>query len=53
MASSSNLATICNKCHRLKTKWEQKYYGTGQGMETKNVPEISEISKIVLLMHQK
>lgn len=53
MASSSNLATICNKCHRLKTKWEQEYYGTGQGMEMKNVPEISEISKIVLLMHQK
>jgi Restriction endonuclease len=53
MASSRNLATICNKCHRLKTKWEQEYYGTGQGMEMKNVPEISEISKIVLLMHQK
>lgn len=53
IASSSNLATICNKCHRLKTKWEQEYYGTGQGMEMQNVPEISEISKIVLLMHKK
>lgn len=33
IASSGNLATIYNKCHRLKTKWEQEYYGTGQGME--------------------
>ena len=48
-----NLVTICSHCHRLKTKWEQKYYGTGQGMNLKTVPEISEIYKIVLLMNQK
>lgn len=49
----SNLATICGKCHRLKTDWEQRYYGTGQGHQRKRVPEINSIKKIVLLMHEK
>ncbi|GAB2025823.1 hypothetical protein OfM1_18950 [Lactovum odontotermitis] len=26
----SNLVSSCNACHNTKTKWEQKYYGTGQ-----------------------
>lgn len=26
----SNVVCCCAACHRLKTKWEQGYYGTGQ-----------------------
>ena len=46
MASIDNLATICRDCHRLKTLWEQSYYGTGQDNQLKRVPEILKISKI-------
>lgn len=44
-----NLAVICRKCHYRKTEWEQKYYGTGQGNNLKNVPEIFDLKKIILL----
>ena len=53
MASKDNLATICRECHRLKTQWEQSYYGTGQNNTKKNVPEIQDIHRVVILMHQK
>lgn len=49
-ASIDNLATICRQCHRLKTQWEQSYYGTGQGHHRQDVPEIRDISKISRLM---
>lgn len=38
----NNLAVTCYMCHRLKTDWEQDYYGTGQGNKLKNVPKITE-----------
>lgn len=46
-----NLATICRKCHRLKTDWEHQYYGTGQGNEIKNVSEMFDVNKISTLMN--
>lgn len=45
-----NLADACGTCHRLKTDWEQKYYGTGKGNELKRVRMIKDIGKIVQLM---
>ena len=46
-----NLATICRKCHRLKTDFEHQYYGTGQGNEIKNVNEVFDVNKIAILMN--
>lgn len=46
MTSIDNLATICRNCHRNKTKWEQKYYGTGAGGTLKKVPEIHSSTEI-------
>lgn len=46
----NNLAVICYKCHRLKTDWEQEYYGTGQGNRLKNVPEVKNINQVVRQM---
>lgn len=53
MASIDNLATICRRCHRAKTQWEQSYYGTGIGQELKKSPEIKEISIVKKLMVKK
>ncbi|MGX6429571.1 HNH endonuclease [Levilactobacillus yonginensis] len=50
-ANINNLAVICGKCHRRKTDWEQRYYGTGQGNELKQVTPISDVSLIVVLMN--
>ena len=52
-ANVDNLAVICSKCHRLKTDWEQKTYGTGQGNELKDVEPITDINRIVLMMNEK
>lgn len=49
-ASIDNLATICRDCHRLKTQWEQSYYGTGAGHDLKDVPEIQSVARIKKLM---
>lgn len=49
-ADINNLATICRQCHRLKTKWEQSYYGTGQGHHRQEVAEVKDISTISRLM---
>ncbi|MQB65568.1 HNH endonuclease [Limosilactobacillus reuteri] len=49
-ASIDNLTTICRRCHRAKTQWEQYYYGTGQGHHRQNVPEIRDITRISRLM---
>lgn len=46
MSDIDNLATICRKCHHLKTQWEQSYYGTGAGNTRKNVPEVKNIKTI-------
>lgn len=52
MASIDNLATICRKCHRLKTDWEQKYYGTGNGNTLKDVEPITDTNRIALMMNE-
>ncbi len=44
--SSDNLVTVCRECHRLKTQWEQSYYGTGKENSLKDVPKILDIAKI-------
>lgn len=49
-ANTDNLAVICGKCHRLKTDWEQGYYGMGQGNELKQVTPISDTAAVVALM---
>lgn len=52
-AELKNLATTCSDCHRLKTKWEQKYYGTGQNNEIKkDAKEIHDIKIISNLMRK-
>lgn len=52
-ANVNNLATICRRCHHLKTQWEQSYYGTGQGHHRHDVPEVKKISKIKKLILKK
>lgn len=52
-ADLENLVTICSHCHRLKTNWEQSYYGTGKNQKLKrNVKAITDVASIVLLMQQ-
>lgn len=43
----TNLAVICAACHRRKTKWEQGYYGTGQGRKLQRVAEVRTPSRVV------
>ncbi|KRN01342.1 hypothetical protein FD13_GL001101 [Levilactobacillus senmaizukei DSM 21775 = NBRC 103853] len=52
-ANVDNLAVICSKCHRRKTDWEQRYYGTGQGNELRQVAEITDVSAINALMNKQ
>lgn len=52
-ADSNNLATICPTCHRLKTDWEQDYYGTGQENELKVFKTIDDVKSVVILMNSK
>ncbi|WP_429971162.1 HNH endonuclease [Fructilactobacillus sp. Tb1] len=49
----TNLATICRSCHKLKTDWEQNYYGTGQNHKLKNVLEIKDVKKVSKMMREK
>ena len=49
-AAITNLTVICRDCHRLKTAWEQDYYGTGEGNALKHVPEIHDVQTIADLM---
>lgn len=46
MKDISNLVVCCNSCHYWKTRWEEKYYGTGlHGRPTEN-PPVSNIKII-------
>lgn len=47
-----NLATICRKCHRLKTDWEHSWYGTGIGNQRKQVTELHDVLSIKHLMNK-
>lgn len=51
MINIDNLATICRKCHKHKTDWEQRYYGTGQGNDLKQVAEVHDTEEISQLMN--
>lgn len=43
----TNLTTICRDCHRRKTVWEQKYYGTGhQSDNLTGAPKITSVAEI-------
>lgn len=46
MTDLGNLATTCRKCHQLKTRWEQKYYGTSAGNTLKKVLEVKNTKTI-------
>ena len=51
-ASLDNLATICRKCHRLKTDWEHEWYGTGIDNQRKQVAELHDVLSIKHLMNK-
>lgn len=51
-ADPDNLAVICGSCHRLKTDWEQSYYGTGSNNELNDVSPIKSIGRIKRLMNE-
>lgn len=51
MTDMDNLATICRKCHRLKTDWEHAYYGTGIGNHRKQVDELHDVNVISHFMN--
>lgn len=50
-ADVNNLQTICRSCHRLKTDWEQRYYGTGKDNELKQAKPVTDLLTIRRLMH--
>lgn len=52
MTDLGNLATTCRNCHRLKTQWEQSYYGTGAGNTLKKVPEVKNTKIIKNIIEQ-
>lgn len=47
----NNPVTIYPAFHRLKTDWEQSYYGIGQGNELKQVKALNGIKPVVILMN--
>ncbi|MGK9299606.1 HNH endonuclease [Melissococcus plutonius] len=51
-ADLDNLVDTCGSCHRLKTAWEQQYYGTGNGNNLKDVKPIKDLTTIVYLMQK-
>ena len=53
MRDINNLATCCRDCHAKKTRWEQRYYGTGLHNTLKDVPAITDIKLINKLMNAR
>ena len=51
MRDVDNLVTCCRDCHAKKTRWEQLYYGTGQGNQLKAVAKVSDVGAVVKMMH--
>lgn len=47
----ANLATSCRDCHKLKTEWEQEYYGTGSHNQLKQMPVINDVKLVARLIH--
>ncbi|CAH1849939.1 hypothetical protein R078138_00028 [Convivina praedatoris] len=50
-ANPSNLAVVCPSCHAAKTRWEQRYYGTGKDNWLKPVRATNNIAAIVKMMN--
>lgn len=52
-ADTANLATICRDCHRLKTAWEQRHYGTGKDNQliagAEPIHDVDVIAKLITL----
>ncbi len=52
-ADTDNLATICRDCHRLKTAWEQRHYGTGKDNQliagAEPIHDVDVIAKLITL----
>lgn len=53
MRDINNLVTCCRDCHAKKTRWEQRYYGTGLHNTLKDVPAITDIKLINKLMNAR
>lgn len=56
MKDLGNLVTCCGQCHYWKTRFEEKYYGTGlHGKPTGNQPitDVKLIAKLSQKMHQE
>ena len=53
MRDINNLVTCCRDCHAKKTRWEQRYYGTGLHNTLKDVPAITDIELINKLMNAR
>lgn len=49
MTDISNMVTCCDSCHYWKTRFEEKYYGTGQDGKPTGNPPITDISLIAEL----
>lgn len=47
---ASNLVTCSAESHKLKTKWEQSYYGTGIGNQKTGAPIVTDVSEIAKLI---
>lgn len=53
MRDINNLVTCCRDCHAKKTRWEQRYYGTGLHNTLKDVPAVTDIELINKLMNAR
>lgn len=52
-ADIANLAVTCSRCHTLKTKWEQRYYGSGKGNTPTGNKPVDDIKIINTLMKKR
>lgn len=52
MKDLNNLVTCCNNCHYWKTRFEERYYGTGLHGKPTNNPPITDL-KLIANLSQK
>ena len=52
-ADVDNLAVICSKCHNMKTRWEQAYYGTGKDNQLQQVSPVRSVVMINKMMKRE
>lgn len=53
MTNPTNLCTICRKCHRAKTDWEQFYYFVRRDVPNTKAIEIHDVNIIVNLIKKR